>query len=793
MKLFTNNDTLKLQLELVPIIPTIDVVAFPGMIIPLLVVDQRIIKGIQEAFESDQKYVVLVACKKKSNKNNLSISAQDLHQVGTLASIIRIIPLQDGSVKVLVQGVSKVTILDIIVDITLLGKIKFIEYNVEDDNKQKIQLKVEAIKNIAQNMSQKSSLASDFYNLISKINSPEKIAELTLSHLTLSVDEAQQLLECITYEDFFTTIINFLVRENELIQIQEQIKQKAKQNIDNIQREFYVREQIKALKEELGEEENNNQEFKTKLNKLKIPEESHKEILKIINRLETMQQDSAESAILKTYLECALDLPWNIETIDNLNINNVKKILDEDHFGLTHVKNRILDFLSVRALSNNQSNNGMILCFYGPPGTGKTSLAQSIAKALNRKSFRISVGGMKDEAEIRGHRRTYVGAIPGRIIKGIRQIQSKNPIIIFDEIDKIGSDVRGDPASALLEVLDFKQNHNFYDYYLGLPFDLSKCIFITTANRIDTIPYALRDRLEFIELSTYTFEEKKEIAKKYFINQAIEDCGLLSYNVSLNDNIIEQIINDYTYEAGVRDLERCIKKLCSRLARFILEENKAPTVTTENLEDILGIRKFIKDDPYIVQKEKIGISRGLSWTACGGDTISIEAITMPGNGKLILTGQLGDVMKESAQAALSYIKSHCVLFKIDQSLFNNFDIHVHVPAGAIPKDGPSAGTAILTALLSVLTQKPLLPQCAMTGEIDLQGHVLPVGGIKEKVLAAKKNNIKRVILPSKNRSDINEIKNMIEDLDIIFVDHIDDVLEKVFCKEEVQVHIETIV
>lgn len=787
MKLFTNNDSINLQLDLVPIIPTIDVVAFPGMIIPLLVVDQRIIKGIEEAFELKQKYIVLIACKKQSNKNNLSISAQDLHQVGTLASIIRIIPLQDGSVKVLVQGVSKVSILNVIVDVTLLAKVKAIEYNVEDDNKQKIQGRIDAIKNIASKMSQKSQLALDFYNLINKINSPEKVAELTLSHLTLSVDEAQQLLECITYEDFFETIINFLIRENELIQIQEQIKQKAKQNIDNIQREFYVREQIKALKEELGEEESDNQEFKNKLDLLKIPEESHKEILKIINRLDSMQQDSAESTILKTYLECVLDLPWNKETTDNLNINNVKKILDEDHFGLMHVKNRILDFLAVRALSKNDSNNGMILCFYGPPGTGKTSLAQSIAKALGRKFFRVSVGGMKDEAEIRGHRRTYVGAIPGRIIKGIRQVQSKNPIIIFDEIDKIGSDVRGDPASALLEVLDFQQNHSFYDYYLGLPFDLSKCIFITTANKIDSIPYALRDRLEFIELSTYTFEEKKEIAKKYFVNQAIEACGLKSYNINISDDIVEQVINDYTYEAGVRDLERCIKKLCSRLARFALEENYIPEVHTENLEEIIGIRKFIKDDPMALQKEKIGVSKGLSWTACGGETISIEAITMPGNGKLMLTGQLGDVMKESAQAALSYIKSHCALFKIDPNMFNTFDIHIHVPAGAIPKDGPSAGAAILTALLSVLTKKPLLPHCAMTGEIDLQGHVLPVGGIKEKVLAAKKNNIKRVILPAKNKSDINEIKNMVNDIDVIFVEHIDDVLEKVFCVEEVKI------
>ncbi len=775
MKLFDTVCNHKIP-DLLSVVPTIDVVAFPHMIIPLLVIDQRIIQGVHHAMNEGEKMIVLIACKKQEGQMT-SISPQDLFSVGTIASIIRTIPLHDGGIKVLIQGIARAEISNIRVDSFLTAQVKPILYDISKEDQGVIRSKTSEIKALVANISQQhGSLASDFHLILSKMTEPDKIADFILSHLTLSVIESQKLLETRTYADFFDSVSGYLVREAEMSHVQERVKNKAKESMNNAQKEFYLREQIKALKQELGEESGEFGSMREKLQALKLPTEGHQEVERVINRLETLSPESAESAVLRAYLENVFDLPWNKETEDTNDLSHAKAVLDNEHFGLMHVKDRILDFLSVRLLS--KEKHSIILCFYGPPGTGKTSLAQSIARALGREHFRVSVGGLKDEAEIRGHRRTYVGAIPGRFIKGFRQTQSKNPVIIIDEIDKIGQEVRGDPSAALLEVLDYQQNHSFYDHYLAIPFDISKAIFIATANRLDTIPHALRDRMELIELPAYTFEEKKVIAMKYFVPQALKECGVSEKGISINEIVVDAVITDYTCEAGVRDLERWIKKIGSKIARSFVETGLMAEITVDSLEELLGAKKFSRSDRK--EGDKIGVSCGLSWTSYGGEIITIEAVCTPGQGKVLLTGQLGDVMKESAHAALSYIKVHAHELKINPSIFVTHDLHLHVPAGAIPKDGPSAGSSILVALLSACTQQPVLAAYAMTGEIDLQGNILPVGGIKEKILAAKRNGIQHVLLPLQNKHDLHEIKYIINEIDIIFVDHIKDVLSHVF-------------
>ena len=751
-----------------PIVPTIDVVAFPQMIIPLLIVDSKIIEGIQQAMENGSKLVIVVACKKNLQNSQNSILPTDLYSVGTVANIIRVINLSNGNVKILIQGITRATISNITINALLTADINPMLADTIEVNSSVINDKISFLKKLAEELAKNDALNVDFVSLLSKMTSADKIADFIISHLTLSVGESQKLLESKSYIDFFDLIGDFLAREGEISKLNQKVKSRARESMNNAQKEFYVREQIKALKEEIGEEIDEIDKFAQQLDAIKpyMSEETYKEIVRSINRLESMSSESAEGSVLKTYLECIFDLPWNIETEDNNDIENAKRILDEDHYGLNLVKERILDFLSVKMLSKDCF--GTILCFHGPPGTGKTSLAHSIARAIGRKSFRVSVGGMRDEAEIRGHRRTYVGAMPGRFIKGIKQAKSKNPLIIIDEIDKIGSDFKGDPASALLELLDYQQNNMFYDYYLGVPFDLSKALFITTANNVDTIPHALKDRMELIEMPAYTLEEKQDIAARFLITRAIKHSGLEDKSFSISQNIIETIIAQYTYEAGVRELDRVINKICSRAARFFVQKKEEVVVDETNLELYLGAPKFLHNTSN--RKDKIGVANGMCWTPCGGDILHIEAVLLPGKGNLILTGQLGSVMKESAQAALTYIRSHAESFEIEESLFLESDIHIHVPAGAISKDGPSAGVAIMSSMLSVIKQVPFPGYVAMTGEIDLQGNVLPVGGIKEKILAAKRNNMKIVIMPLKNKHDVVEIAHLVEDLEIYYVD-----------------------
>ncbi len=784
MKLFETNLNHIIP-ETLPIIPTIDVVAFPHMIIPLLIVDEKIIAGINTAIENGNKLVMVVACKKQSNTQSLSIGSQDLYEIGTIAQIIKIIPDQDGSTKILIQGIMRAKISNIKISSILSGSISPYPYPEIDEHDSQYIEKTTTIKTLINNLTQTNNINKDINFILSKISQPDKIAEFILSHLTLNVHELQKMLEAFSYNAFLEISIDYLIRENEIIKIQQKAKNKARESMNHTQKEFYLREQIRALKEELGETNEEVDNFRQKLYAIEdiFPKESFKEILQCINRLENMSTESAEAGILKTYLEYIFDLPWEAETKDNMNIYKAKKILDEEHYGLNYIKERILDFLSVRQLSKNALST--IICLYGPPGVGKTSLAESIAKSMGRKCFRISVGGMKDEAEIRGHRRTYVGAMPGRLIKGLKQTQSKNPVVIIDEIDKISSEFRGDPASALLEVFDYKQNNAFYDYYLGIPFDLSKIFFIATANNIANIPIALRDRMEMIELSSYSFDEKKHIAKNHLIKKGLKESGLNPKHIHINDQVLSTIINQYTYEAGIRDLERFLKKLFYKIARIFLETNKIPEITHNNIDKYLGSPKFIENE--INKIDKIGVSNGLCYTSCGGEVLYIETIMIKGTGKFILTGQLGDVMKESAQIAYNLIRSKADKFHISEKTFTEFDIHVHVPAGAIPKDGPSAGVAIFNSILSAIKKSPIKSNYAMTGEIDLQGLILPVGGIKEKILAAKKNGILNILLPKNNKHDISDIIDLVDGLNIIYVEDINEAITFLFTADIIDI------
>lgn len=765
--------------ELLPVVPTMDVVVFPHIIVPLLVIDERIMKGVNQALET-HKLIFLVAAKEQAS-NQQAIGTQDLYTTGTVGSIMRVIKLPDGGVKILVHGLERVHALDIAtVDGILQARVKSHPLHVDDLNR--VTGVIKQIKQLADQMSGSSQTFSpDFHLILGKMQDHQKIADFILSHLILKVGQAQSLLESPNQEAFLETLYGYLSKEVEIAEIQEKIKNDARNSINESQKEFYLREQLRAIKHELGEDDTDEIEImREKLSKLQLAPEISNEIARQINRLERTAPDSLEATVTRNYLEWIFSLPWSIETEDNLDIKHAQAILDQEHYGLKDIKDRILDFISVRNLK--KDGFGPILCLVGPPGTGKTSLGLSIAHALGRKYARISLGGVKDEAEIRGHRRTYVGAMPGRFIQAMRKSGSMNPLIMIDELDKIGSDFRGDPSAAMLEVLDPHQNKSFYDNYLGIPFDLSKVLFVATANTIDTISEPLRDRLEIIELSGYIIEEKVNIAKQYLVQKAISETGLKSEQLVLDDLVLADIITGYTRESGVRNLERLIKKVCSKTARCLVENNQHVSVTSESLEQFLGPRKFLDDDTTILHQ--VGIANGLAWTAFGGEVLKIEAVLIPGKGKLMLTGQLGDVMKESAQAALSYARVHAKKFGISDNIFNKYDIHIHVPAGAIPKDGPSAGIALLTAILSALTERPISGNYVMTGELNLRGHVTPIGGVKEKILAAIRNKVPYVIIPQKNKQDLIGIEHIIRDISVVLVNHADEVLSRVLLPNE---------
>ncbi len=763
--------------NMLPVVPTMDVVVFPNQIVPLLVLDERIINGINQAIKEEPKYVLLVASKKQSDNHYGAIGTKDLYDIGTVATIMRLVKIPEGGIKILAQGVCKAKISKITSEEDVLNaNVEFMAFDQEENNTE-VTTEVRKLKEISEKISASGySFSPDFHIILSKMNDPEKLADFILSHLSLKVDQAQELLEHNSHADFLNGLHKLLSNELQESELQENIKSKARESMNKSQKEFFLREQIRAIKKELGEDDYDEiDKLREKADSLSLSEEVKSEVNRQLNRLEKTSPDSMEATVTRNHIECILSLPWNINTEDNLDITRAKNTLDEDHYGLKEIKERILDFISIKQLKNDSGSP--ILCFVGPPGTGKTSLGKSIARSLGREFFRISLGGVKDEAEIRGHRRTYVGAMPGRLIQGIKKAGSSNPVIIIDELDKIGSDFRGDPSAAMLEVLDPQQNKTFYDNYLGVPFDLSKVIFIATANSLETISGPLRDRLEIIELSGYTIAEKTNIAQKYLVSKALADAGLKDLPIEFSESVIESLITNYTRESGVRELERIIKKLCSKAARSFVETKNMISLNTSNLELYLGPKKFIDD---LKQHENhIGISTGLAWTSFGGEVLKIEAVVMPGKGKLLLTGSLGDVMKESAQAALSYVKSHSKEFEIDPQIFHTHDLHIHVPSGAIPKDGPSAGVALLSALLSALTDRPISSDYAMTGEINLRGNVMPIGGVKEKILAAKRNNVPYVILPDQNRNDLIGAEEIAQGINVIWVKHANEIISKV--------------
>ncbi|NCO67464.1 MAG: endopeptidase La [Nitrospirae bacterium CG_4_10_14_0_8_um_filter_41_23] len=759
-----------------PVLPVRDIVVFPYMILPLFVGREMSIKAIEYSLKAN-RMVLLVTQKDLNIENPIP---EDLFSVGTVAIIMRTLKLPDGRVKILVQGLTKAKAL------TYSQTEPFLKAKIEKINDQKptmLTIEDEAqIRTVKEQIDKVVSLGKailpDIMGVVENIEDPGRLADLVASNLGLKTELSQEVLEIIDPIQRLKRVSEILSRETELLTVQQKIQSEARGEIGKTQREYFLREQLKAIQKELGdidERAEEIKEFRKKIEEAKMPEKVMEEAEKQLKRLEKMHPDSAESATVRTYLDWMVELPWSKSTKDNLDIKAAEKVLNEDHYDLEKVKERILEYISVRKLK--EKMKGPILCFIGPPGVGKTSLGKSIARALGREFVRMSLGGVRDEAEIRGHRRTYVGALPGRITQGIKTAGTNNPVFMLDEIDKIGMDFRGDPSSALLEVLDPEQNNSFADHYLAVPFDLSKVMFITTGNLVDTIPSPLRDRMEIIYLSGYTTEEKLGIAKNYLIPKQLFEHGLNSKVLKITDPGLFNIISQYTREAGVRNLEREIANLCRKAAKKIVEgKEKTFVIGAQNLHRYLGVVKYLPEEE--MEQDEVGVSTGLAWTEAGGDIIYVEATTMKGKGHLTLTGQLGDVMKESAQAALSYVRSRSKKLGIKDDIFSKIDLHIHVPAGATPKDGPSAGITIATSIASALTGRPVNKNIAMTGEVTLRGRVLPIGGLKEKTLAAKRMGIKKIIIPKRNKKDLEDIPKYIKkDMEFAFAETMDDVLK----------------
>ena len=754
-----------------PLLPVRDLVVFPYMIVPLFVSREMSIAAVDEALSGD-RLIFLAAQKEMADDDP---SPDGIYRFGSVGLIMRMRKLADGRIKILVQGLVKGQIESFLKEKPAFHvKVGRVTEPPVTAATPAVEALMRSVKeNLERIISIGKILSPDILLILSSITDPGRLADLVASNLGLKVKESQEILETLDPVARLRLVNDTLTREVQVLQMQAKIQSQAKEEMSKTQREYFLREQLRAIKNELGESDGKAEEieeYRQKLEQAGLPEPAQLEADKQLKRLEQMHQESAEAAVIRTYLDWLVETPWSTATEDNLDIKAAQLVLDEDHYDLDKVKERILEFLGVRKLK--KDNKGPILCFVGPPGVGKTSLGKSIARALGRKFFRLSLGGVRDEAEIRGHRRTYVGAMPGRIIQGLKQAGANNPVFMIDEIDKIGADFRGDPAAALLEVLDPEQNFAFRDHYLNLDFDLSSVMFIGTANLLDPIPPALKDRMEVIRLSGYTEEEKLHIARKFLVPKQLEENGLTAEHISFSNTSLKAANLQYTREAGLRNLERVLARVCRKVARKVAEGRTKPyRITAGNLRKFLGPEQY--DDTTWLEQDEIGVATGLAWTQYGGEVLHIEVTAMNGKRSLLLTGHLGDVMKESAQAALSYTRSRSEQYNIEPTWFENREVHIHVPAGAIPKDGPSAGVTMATALISTATGRAVRRDVAMTGEITLRGRVLPIGGVKEKLLAAARAGCTRVVLPKGNEKDLEEVPaHLKRKLEFVFADRV---------------------
>lgn len=765
-----------------PVLPLKNTVLFPGVVVPITVGRDRSLKLVKEAYESNKTIGVI----SQKNEDEENPDFDDLYEVGTVAQILKLIKMPDGSKSIVIQGKTTFKIDEFLQkDPYLRAKVQ--PYRQEMDiSGVELDASIRSIKETASKIVNMSpNIPSEASVAIENISSPTFLLNFISSNLNVSTADKQEVLEIRKFSRRLERVMEFLNKELQVLNLSEEIRSKVKSDIDEQQRDFYLRQQMKAIQEALGEdgEHQEVEKLRKRAKEKNLPEEASETVEKELTRLERTPNSSPNYGVIHSYIEWILDLPWDEYSDDNLDLKNAQKVLDEDHYGLEKVKKRIIEYLAVLKLKSDMK--APILCFYGPPGVGKTSLGKSIARALNRKFERFSLGGIHDEAEIRGHRRTYIGALPGRILRSMKKAGKGNPVLMLDEIDKVGSDYRGDPTSALLEVLDPEQNDSFADNYLELEYDLSRVLFIATANSLDTIPAPLRDRMEIINISGYTLQEKREIAKDHLIPKQIKENGLEEDQIKITTQAIDKIIEEYTRESGVRSLEREIGSVCRGVAAKIAKgETKKHTVGVNEVEEYLGKRKYFSE---VAERTKVpGVATGLAWTPYGGDILFIEASVSKGNGKLHITGQLGDVMKESAMLAMSYLRAHSEELNIPEDAFKYWDLHIHVPKGAVPKDGPSAGVSIFSAVASIFTQRKVKGTLAMTGEITLRGLVLPVGGIKEKVLAAKRAGIEKVLLPEKNKKDVDEIeKDVLGDLNVKYLERMDPLLDIVLEDEPV--------
>ena len=764
--------------EVLPVLPLKNTVLFPFLLSPLLVNTDRSRRLIDHVLRTRERLLVCAAVRRPVEE---SPKPDDLHRVGTVMRIAKMLKFPDDSYRLLVQGVARVRIDEFVSESPFLsGRIYRLEERGDLDSVETTALVRNIVQQFGALVSESPRLSDELQVLAQGVDDPSKLADLVGSNLDFDLNGKQELLEQLDVTERLKQVQGEIAREHDAMKVESEIREKVQSDIGRTQRDYMLRQQLEAIRQELGESEDSETEterLRERIEAAGMPEEAHEQAVRELDRLAQMPTAAAEHGVIRSYLEWMVELPWAKASEDRLDVNEARRILDEDHYGLHKVKDRIVEYIAV--LSLKRDLKGPILCFVGPPGTGKTSLGRSIARALGREFQRISLGGVRDEAEIRGHRRTYVGALPGRVVQGMRRAGTRNPVFVLDEVDKVGADFRGDPSSALLEVLDPEQNFAFSDHYLEVPFDLSQVLFIATANLMDPVPPALRDRMEVIELPGYTEEEKLEIAKQFLMPRQLEQNGVADLDLEIPDQTLRVLIRSYTREAGVRNLEREIGALARKMARRVAEEGLEGPVHLgpEALAELLGPVRF---EPEIAERAgQPGVAVGLAWTPAGGDILFVESTRMPGKGEIKMTGSLGDVMRESAEAARSWLRGRAEDFGLDPEAFNESDLHLHVPAGAIPKDGPSAGVAMVTSLASLMTGRAGRPDVAMTGEITLRGKVLPVGGIKEKVLAAKRAGIACVVLPERNRKDVEEVEaELLEGLELEYVGTIDEALRR---------------